>query len=63
MTYLTWNELKELPFFPSSLGGSGDLYTWPKGLPAWPRSKTFDIIFVSSAGFFLEDLVELIVRK
>lgn len=63
MTYVTWLELRDKPFFPPSLGGSGDLSKWMEGLPAWSKTRTFDIIFVSSAGFFLEDLVELAVRK
>ena len=60
MTYITWKELRNTPFLPWSLGGNGDLYKWADGLPAWPKSRTFDIIFVSSAGFFIQDTFELL---
>jgi len=63
MTYMSWSVLKDTTFLPWGLGGSGDIYKWTEGLPAWPRTKAFDVIFVSSAGFFIEDIVELLVRK
>lgn len=63
MTYITWDALKDTPFLPWGLGGNGDIHRWHEGLPTWPRTKAFDIIFVSSAGFFIQDIVELLVRK
>jgi len=43
------------------LGGSGDLYKWGDGLPAWNKPKNFDLVFVTSVGFFFEDLIELFI--
>jgi len=62
-TGVTYWVCKDLDFFPPMLGGSGDLYKWYEGMPAWNKPEYFDLIFITSVGFFLEDFIELLVRE
>lgn len=62
MSYIQYSVLKDCSFFPAMLGGSGDLYSWGDGLPTWNKPANFDIVFVTSVGFFLEDTIELLVK-
>ena len=39
------------------------LYKWYEGMPAWNKPEYFDLIFITSVGFFLEDFIELLVRE
>jgi acyl-CoA-dependent ceramide synthase len=63
MTSAGYLIIKDCPFLPPMLGGSGDLDNWFKDLPAWEKPPYYDTFFIISIGFFLEDLVELSVRK
>jgi hypothetical protein len=63
MTILGYYILKDCEFMPPSLFGTGDLDNWFMQLPTWPKPWGFEIFFLCSIGFFLEDIVELICRE
>lgn len=53
--------IKDMNCLPPMLGGTGHLSNWANDLPAWEKPQYFDVLFMISAGFFLEDLVEILV--
>ena len=50
-------------WFGTSIGGTGHFKHWFEDLPAWPKPLNFDLLYCFSIGYFVEDSIEMLLRK